>query len=121
MNTEQIISNLIGLRQENMAKLDEIRGTVAARQSDVLNEGDHGDGSSMDADAGATLFERDRQLAFEQEYSAVIAAIDAAVARATSGGYGVCEICGKPIGAERLQAIPYAVRCIRCQELEDGS
>jgi RNA polymerase-binding transcription factor len=28
------------------------------------------------------------------------------------GTYGVCEICGKPIGEERLAAIPWARYCI---------
>lgn len=31
------------------------------------------------------------------------------------GGYGTCEVCGKPIGAERLEAVPDATRCISCQ------
>jgi len=31
------------------------------------------------------------------------------------GQYGLCESCGKPIGAERLEALPTATRCIRCQ------
>ncbi len=31
------------------------------------------------------------------------------------GTYGLCEDCGKGIGAERLEALPSATRCIRCQ------
>jgi DnaK suppressor protein len=31
------------------------------------------------------------------------------------GQYGICENCGQPIGAERLEALPTATRCIRCQ------
>lgn len=31
------------------------------------------------------------------------------------GGYGICEDCGKPIGAERLEALPASTRCVRCQ------
>ena len=26
--------------------------------------------------------------------------------------YGICDVCGAPIGRERLEAIPWAVRCI---------
>jgi phage/conjugal plasmid C-4 type zinc finger TraR family protein len=29
--------------------------------------------------------------------------------------HGECADCGRPIGAERLAAIPSAVRCITCQ------
>jgi DnaK suppressor protein len=28
------------------------------------------------------------------------------------GTYGVCDVCGSEIGTERLEAIPWAVRCI---------
>ena len=31
------------------------------------------------------------------------------------GGYGLCENCGRPIGDERLNALPSATRCVRCQ------
>ena len=31
------------------------------------------------------------------------------------GVYGLCEDCGKAIGAERLEALPSATRCIVCQ------
>jgi RNA polymerase-binding transcription factor DksA len=31
------------------------------------------------------------------------------------GGYGVCEDCGGRIAPERLEAIPNATRCVRCQ------
>jgi len=31
------------------------------------------------------------------------------------GAYGLCESCGKEIGAERLEALPSATRCITCQ------
>jgi len=31
------------------------------------------------------------------------------------GLQGLCEDCGRPIGAERLEALPTATRCIRCQ------
>jgi DnaK suppressor protein len=31
------------------------------------------------------------------------------------GSYGACEACGRPIGEDRLQAVPEATRCISCQ------
>jgi DnaK suppressor protein len=35
--------------------------------------------------------------------------------RRAHGAYGLCEDCGKEIGAERLAALPSATRCISCQ------
>jgi DnaK suppressor protein len=42
--------------------------------------------------------------------------MDAAERKLNEGTYGVCEECGMDISEERLAAIPYAVRCIHCEE-----
>jgi len=42
--------------------------------------------------------------------------MDAAERKLNEGTYGVCEECGKDISVERLAALPYAVRCIDCEE-----
>jgi RNA polymerase-binding transcription factor DksA len=39
-----------------------------------------------------------------------------ALDRLRDGDYDVCEICGQPIGAERLAAIPEVTTCRDCQE-----
>lgn len=36
-----------------------------------------------------------------------------------SGDYGHCEDCEAAISPARLKAIPWARRCVRCQELRD--
>ena len=33
--------------------------------------------------------------------------------------YGLCEKCGEPVGEKRLEALPFAKLCIRCQEEEE--
>jgi len=42
--------------------------------------------------------------------------IDSALKRLDFGVYGICIECGGPISARRLQAIPWASRCVRCEE-----
>jgi DnaK suppressor protein len=39
--------------------------------------------------------------------------VDAALGRLATGTYGVCEVCGRPIPGERLEARPAARRCVR--------
>ncbi len=39
-----------------------------------------------------------------------------ALARIESGEYGRCADCGQAIPAARLQALPFALRCLACQE-----
>ena len=37
-----------------------------------------------------------------------------AIARIDTGQYGLCQVCGNPIGKERLKAIPFSSLCIKC-------
>jgi DnaK suppressor protein len=37
------------------------------------------------------------------------------------GRFGRCVSCGDPIGDDRLQAVPWATQCIRCQSAPAGS
>jgi DnaK suppressor protein len=46
--------------------------------------------------------------------------IDAALNRIDSGDYGICIECGEQISAKRLCALPWASRCIRCEERVSG-
>lgn len=63
---------------------------------------------------GTTAYERAQFISMADEARARLAAIDAALAALDAGTYGVCEVCGGPIGEERLEAIPGATRCVRC-------
>jgi DnaK suppressor protein len=42
--------------------------------------------------------------------------MEAAERKLDEGTYGVCEECGKEIGTDRLAALPYAIRCVECEE-----
>jgi RNA polymerase-binding transcription factor DksA len=64
------------------------------------------------ADQGTETFERERDSSVLQRVNAQLAQIDAALARLDAGTYGVCELCGRPIGDERLEAVPAARFCV---------
>jgi DnaK suppressor protein len=42
--------------------------------------------------------------------------MDAAERKLREGTYGICEECGEEISEERLEAMPYAVRCLQDEE-----
>lgn len=47
--------------------------------------------------------------------------VEDALKRLDEGTYGTCASCGKPIGEPRLEAVPWARYCVKCQELaEEG-
>ena len=43
--------------------------------------------------------------------------IERALKKIAQGKYGICEMCGKEIHAERLEAKPFARLCIKCREI----
>ena len=58
-----------------------------------------------DRDATRLLVERARE---------ALAATDEAMRRVADGTYGRCTVCGTPIPAERLEAVPDATTCVSC-------
>jgi len=50
----------------------------------------------------------------------VLDEIDEALGQIEAGTYGLCARCGQPISAPRLEALPYAVRCVDCAALGTG-
>ena len=64
---------------------------------------------------GATIaFERSQVDALLRQAEHQLEEVDAATRRLDAGTYGVCEICGGPIGDDRLGARPTARVCIDC-------
>jgi len=45
--------------------------------------------------------------------------VDGALERIEVGAYGSCANCGRPIGEQRLDAVPWARFCVDCQELAE--
>ena len=71
------------------------------------------------AAAASQVFEQQRDLALRDKSVAQLEAVDAALARLDAGAYGECIDCGQPIVAGRLEAIPWAARCLDCQAKHD--
>lgn len=46
--------------------------------------------------------------------------IGQSLARIADGSYGICQRCEDEISPKRLQALPWAVYCITCQEKVDA-
>lgn len=59
---------------------------------------------------------RERAMWLLEDHEQKLELIDQALKRIADGIYGRCESCGGSIGPERLEALPYATQCIRCQQ-----
>ena len=62
------------------------------------------------ADSASETYMRELDGGLEENAEHLLVEIDAALARIDEGSYGRCVVCGRPIGAERLEAVPYALR-----------
>jgi DnaK suppressor protein len=74
----------------------------------------HGQDEDSDADV-----QQDIDVAMIQLRAEMSRQIDAALQRIDAGGYGDCASCGKEIPAKRLQALPFAIRCIGCEGVRE--
>ncbi len=65
-----------------------------------------GEGTSMAVERLAAVSTQEQLLAMLQD-------IRRARDRVALGEYGLCELCGEPIPEERLEVLPWAVRCVQ--------
>ena len=63
----------------------------------------------------------DVELDLIQIQSELIEKITDAIGRLNGGDYGTCRECGEDIAAKRLRALPFATRCVDCQEACDAA
>ena len=104
----------------NMKALHKRRMSIASlknkeRSNALLKSGQQATGDVGGTDLGADLAEQDVALTLTKMEGVEISKIDAAIERAHEGRYGVCEVCGQPIAAERLEAMPEASCCTCCE------
>jgi DnaK suppressor protein len=67
------------------------------------------------ADAAAATAERTEVLGLVETLKHQLDEVNGALARIENGKYGICENCGREIGAARLEARPEATLCIDCK------
>lgn len=74
------------------------------------------DDDEHDPEGSTLAFERSQIDALVQQARRHLEEVDAAAARVADGTYGVCQTCGQPIPADRLEARPVARTCIACAQ-----
>lgn len=63
----------------------------------------------------------DIDLRLAQVLSEALQHIRAALLRLAEGVYGVCGDCGEEIAVKRLRALPFALRCTRCESTREST
>ncbi|MBU1227587.1 MAG: TraR/DksA family transcriptional regulator [Actinobacteria bacterium] len=66
------------------------------------------------AEGGSLAFELEKELSVAQNAKDLLEKVVIAMERIEAGTYGSCADCGTVIPVARLDALPYAIRCVDC-------
>lgn len=98
----------------DMARLEQERSEIIesleSLRAELLNMAEP---TADEADVDA--FERDKTWALIQTLQHRLEAVEHAIELAKAGTYGICQNCGGTIDPARLEILPQATLCLRCQ------
>ncbi|QCB30203.1 MULTISPECIES: TraR/DksA family transcriptional regulator [Psychrobacter] len=95
--------SLLTLKEEYETRIDKIEDHIQNPQDD-LNE--HWE------DQAISYRQNDMRQNLKSEARQSLIYVENALSRIENGTYGECEVCGEPIEAQRLEALPYATLCM---------
>lgn len=102
------------VRQNLLDMLEELDDRLTRITADVKHED-----QPLNADFSEQVVEMENNEVLDALGNAArieVEKIRQAISRIDAGTYGVCQICGEAIKAERLAAVPFAKHCVRCEE-----
>src|SRR5262249_18988337 len=82
---------------------------------------DRSDAPVHPADPAADASGLEGETAVLENEGHLLGEVNAALGRIEAGTFGRCEACGKAISQKRLDAAPYARRCIRCARVSEAA
>ncbi|MFF6897309.1 TraR/DksA family transcriptional regulator [Streptomyces hydrogenans] len=108
-------------RSELQAEVLRLRSELAHSQEELTGlMRDSGDGAGHDeADTGTKNITREHELALAANAREMLEQTEHALERLDAGTYGLCEVCGKPIGKARMQAFPRATLCVEDKQRQE--
>ncbi|MGW9440896.1 TraR/DksA family transcriptional regulator [Streptomyces sp. NPDC055607] len=103
------------------AEVLRLRSELAHSQEELTGlMRDSGDGAGDDqADTGTKNITREHELALAANAREMLEQTEHALERLDAGTYGLCEVCGKPIGKARMQAFPRATLCVEDKQRQE--
>ncbi len=104
------------LREELFERRNSLRRNMNSDES-VDTEAIVQVGDSIDAALEAT--ENEMEYHFYEAESREFGQIERAIKRFEEGTYGTCEGCGSQIPIARLKVLPFACKCVKCQQLDE--
>ncbi len=110
---ESLRTSLLARRDEVQTDLDRLDSEL--QQLGAQQEQNLGGLGNHLAEDGSNVMEQERILAVSGDLRDILAQVTEALDRLDTEQFGICQRCGKPINAERLEAFPYVRYDIECQ------
>jgi DnaK suppressor protein len=104
---DDLVASLEALRDDLEARAAALRAGATVPSGGISFGKRVGEGTSI-------AIERFTDVAIHEQIVHQLAAVDSALVRVAEGTYGICEVCGRVIAPERLEAIPWAAACVSC-------
>jgi DnaK suppressor protein len=104
-------------RQRLLAKRKELISDV--RDSNVGSLEANADRIQDIADQATSAYTKEFLLSIGDAERRMLKQVDEALMKIQQETYGLCEVCGEMINERRLEALPFAKLCIKCQEQEE--
>ena len=105
-------------RETLLSKIEHLENNSLNKSQRELS-GDLSGYSFHMADVGTDSFDRELALDLVDSEQKLLYEVNEALRRVAEGKFGCCEQCEKSIGRKRLQAIPYARLCIKCEKKKE--
>ena len=96
-----------------------MRGRISAKIKSDNQASFKREDESHHAEDSTEAYERFFAIETSSSFQEIIYHIDEALNSIKEGTYGICKNCGGLIQKPRLQALPFAKNCIRCQALHE--
>ena len=101
--------------EDERARLEAVIAQTDSEGAKNLGYGNHM------ADDASEAYEQAKEMALHQNARQLLAQVTDALTRFDQGTYGICERCKAQIDPARLEALPYAILCLRCQRQAKAS
>lgn len=103
-------------RKKLMEMRQNLIGVTKAEIVQLVNKDDKYNGVSDDGDLTEVAIRNSMQASNLTRHQSQLKVIEEALRKIDKGIYGICEDCGESIAVGRLNVMPFALRCVECQE-----
>ena len=104
-------------RDKLMDRRQSLVGQV--QQAELYSRERDAEATQDPADMAANAYTKELLVSMSDNDRQLLNLIDEALERMEDSGYGKCVRCGQPLPEKRLEAVPWARHCVKCQELQE--